>query len=68
MSNSATSACGRLIDVIDVERVDFVLVPTRDLVRARRFYSEVLGLPGSPSNPNEFETVAAGGRGGAVLA
>jgi catechol 2,3-dioxygenase-like lactoylglutathione lyase family enzyme len=42
--------------VIDVERVDFVSVPTRDLERARRFYGEVLGLPGNPHNPDEFET------------
>jgi catechol 2,3-dioxygenase-like lactoylglutathione lyase family enzyme len=42
--------------VIEVERVDFVSVPTRDLARARRFYGEVLGLPASPNNPDEFET------------
>jgi catechol 2,3-dioxygenase-like lactoylglutathione lyase family enzyme len=42
--------------VIDVERVDFVSVPTRDVVRARRFYAEVLGLPPSAGNPDEFET------------
>ena len=44
-----------LIDVIAVERVDFVSVPTRDLARARRFYGEVLGLPASRTNPDEFE-------------
>ena len=42
--------------MIEVERVDFVSVPTRDLGRARRFYGEVLGLPPSPGNPDEFET------------
>jgi catechol 2,3-dioxygenase-like lactoylglutathione lyase family enzyme len=42
--------------VLDVERVDFVSVPTRDVARARRFYSEVLGLPSSTGNPDEFET------------
>ncbi len=42
--------------VIDVERVDFVSVPTRNVVRARRFYAEVLGLPPSAGNPDEFET------------
>jgi catechol 2,3-dioxygenase-like lactoylglutathione lyase family enzyme len=41
--------------VIDVERVDFVSVPTRDLARARRFYGTVLALP-SRGNPDEFET------------
>jgi catechol 2,3-dioxygenase-like lactoylglutathione lyase family enzyme len=42
--------------VIDVEHVDFVSVPTRDAARARRFYGEVLGLPPSAGNPDEFET------------
>jgi catechol 2,3-dioxygenase-like lactoylglutathione lyase family enzyme len=41
--------------VIQVERVDFVSVPTRDLARSRRFYGEVLGLPRSRTNPDEFE-------------
>jgi predicted enzyme related to lactoylglutathione lyase len=44
-----------LIQVIAVERVDFVSVPTRDLGRARQFYGEVLGLPRSSTNPDEFE-------------
>jgi hypothetical protein len=30
--------------VLDIERVDFVSVPTRDIDRARRFYGGVLGL------------------------
>jgi catechol 2,3-dioxygenase-like lactoylglutathione lyase family enzyme len=42
--------------VIEVERVDFVSVPTRDVSRARRFYAEVLGLRPSTNNPDEFET------------
>ena len=41
--------------MIDVERVDFISVPTRDVVRARRFYADVLGLPPCASNPDEFE-------------
>ena len=40
----------------DVERIDFVSVPTRDVAAARRFYTEVLGLPRSSANPDEFET------------
>ncbi|HEX2105826.1 MAG TPA: VOC family protein [Solirubrobacteraceae bacterium] len=40
----------------EIERVDFVSIPTRDLSRARHFYGEVLGLPPSPGNPDEFET------------
>jgi catechol 2,3-dioxygenase-like lactoylglutathione lyase family enzyme len=41
--------------VIEVERVDFVSVPTRDLACSRWFYGEVLGLPRSRTNPDEFE-------------
>ena len=33
--------------MIDVERADFVSVPTRDLDRASQFYGETLGLPRS---------------------
>jgi catechol 2,3-dioxygenase-like lactoylglutathione lyase family enzyme len=43
-------------DVLEIERVDFVTVPTRDLTRARHFYGEVLGLPASARTPDEFET------------
>ena len=42
--------------MLDVERVDFVSVPTRDADRARQFYADVLGLPPSDLNPDEFET------------
>jgi catechol 2,3-dioxygenase-like lactoylglutathione lyase family enzyme len=42
--------------MIDVESVDFVSIPTRDIERARRFYGEVLGLPPSTATPDEFET------------
>ena len=46
--------------MIDVERVDFVPIPTRDPERARRFYGELLGLPESSSSSDsvwfEFET------------
>jgi catechol 2,3-dioxygenase-like lactoylglutathione lyase family enzyme len=42
--------------MLDVERVDFVSVPTRDPARARRFYGDVLGLPPSARNRDEFET------------
>jgi catechol 2,3-dioxygenase-like lactoylglutathione lyase family enzyme len=43
-------------DVVEIERVDFVTVPTRDMERARRFYGEILGLPANPATPDEFET------------
>jgi catechol 2,3-dioxygenase-like lactoylglutathione lyase family enzyme len=40
--------------MIDIERVDFVSVPTRDVERARRFYGETLGLPRGGPAPDEF--------------
>ena len=42
--------------MIEVEKVDFVSIPTRDVVRSRRFYGEVLGLPTRRNSPDEFET------------
>jgi catechol 2,3-dioxygenase-like lactoylglutathione lyase family enzyme len=45
-----------LVHMIEVQRVDFVSVPVRDVARARRFYGEVLGLPPSETTPDEFET------------
>jgi predicted enzyme related to lactoylglutathione lyase len=46
--------------VIEVERVDFVPIPTRDPAQARRFYGELLGLVESSTSPDsvffEFET------------
>jgi catechol 2,3-dioxygenase-like lactoylglutathione lyase family enzyme len=40
---------------LDVERVDFVSVPVRDVERARRFYGDVLGLPAGGPAADEFE-------------
>jgi predicted enzyme related to lactoylglutathione lyase len=45
--------------VIEVERVDFVAVPVRDLARADAFYGETLGLERSPKSSErwvEYET------------
>ncbi len=46
--------------MIDVQRVDFVSVPTRDLEAAADFYGNTLGLPRSVYMPDrhvaEFET------------
>jgi catechol 2,3-dioxygenase-like lactoylglutathione lyase family enzyme len=45
--------------VTDVQRTDFVAVPTRDLARAERFYAETLGLRKAASSTDtwvEFET------------
>jgi catechol 2,3-dioxygenase-like lactoylglutathione lyase family enzyme len=41
--------------MIEVEQVDFVSVPTRDLPRAIAFYREVLGLPESEHSDGEVE-------------
>jgi catechol 2,3-dioxygenase-like lactoylglutathione lyase family enzyme len=46
--------------VIDVERVDYIRVPVRDIEQAKRFYGEVLGLKENPNSPGddwiEYET------------
>jgi catechol 2,3-dioxygenase-like lactoylglutathione lyase family enzyme len=39
-----------------VEQVDFISVPTRDLRRARAFYTDVLGLSPSEKSEAEVET------------
>jgi predicted enzyme related to lactoylglutathione lyase len=44
----------------NVERVDFIAVPTQDQERAVRFYGETLGLERNPNSSDrwvEFETV-----------
>jgi len=40
---------------VQVERVDFLSMPTRDLGRARRFYEDVLGLPLDRETPGGVE-------------
>ena len=39
---------------MQVERVDFINVPTRDTKRAFTWYHEVLGLPLDPNNAEEL--------------
>ena len=41
---------------VEVEQVDFISIPTRDLSRAVAFYRDVLGLPESEYTPAEVET------------
>jgi catechol 2,3-dioxygenase-like lactoylglutathione lyase family enzyme len=41
---------------VNVEQVDFVSVPTRDVERAVAFYRDVLGLPESEYSEGEIET------------
>ncbi len=40
---------------MQVERVDFVNVPTRNYERSIAFYRDVIGLPQNPRVPTEFE-------------
>jgi catechol 2,3-dioxygenase-like lactoylglutathione lyase family enzyme len=39
---------------VNVERVDFINIATRDAGRARAWYRDVLGLPEDPNNPAEL--------------
>jgi catechol 2,3-dioxygenase-like lactoylglutathione lyase family enzyme len=39
---------------MQVERVDFITIPTRDAERARAWYRDTLGLPVDPNNPGEL--------------
>ena len=42
--------------MLEVEQVDFITIPTRDVSRAIAFYRDVLGLPVSEHNAEEVET------------
>ncbi len=39
---------------MQVERVDYITIPTRDEERSRAWYRDVLGLPVDPNNPGEL--------------
>jgi catechol 2,3-dioxygenase-like lactoylglutathione lyase family enzyme len=39
---------------MQVERVDFITIPTRDAERARAWYRDTLGLSVDPNNPGEL--------------
>jgi catechol 2,3-dioxygenase-like lactoylglutathione lyase family enzyme len=39
--------------MIEVERVDYVRVPVRDMEQAKHFYGEVLGLKQNPNSPGD---------------
>jgi catechol 2,3-dioxygenase-like lactoylglutathione lyase family enzyme len=38
---------------IDVERVDYIRVPVKDMAEAEHFYGELLGLPLNPNSPDD---------------
>ena len=37
--------------MIDVERVDYIRVPVKDIEQAKKFYGELLGLRQNPNSP-----------------
>ena len=39
--------------MIEVERVDYIRVPVRDIEKAKHFYGEVLGLEQNPNSPGD---------------
>ena len=39
--------------MIDIERVDYIRVPVRDMEQANHFYGEILGLETNPNSPAE---------------
>jgi catechol 2,3-dioxygenase-like lactoylglutathione lyase family enzyme len=39
--------------LIDVERVDYIRVPVKDIDEAKRFYGELLGLQLNPNSPHD---------------
>ena len=42
--------------MIEVERVDYIAVPTQDVERAKRFYGETLGSPTRRTPPSARNT------------
>ena len=41
--------------MIEVEHVDFISIPSRDLTRSKQFYGETLGLPVEKDSPGFAE-------------
>jgi catechol 2,3-dioxygenase-like lactoylglutathione lyase family enzyme len=39
---------------MNIERVDFINIPTQDAERSRAWYRDVLGLAEDPNNPDEL--------------
>jgi glyoxylase I family protein len=39
--------------VIEIERVDYIRVPVRDIEKAKHFYGEILGLEKNPNSPGD---------------
>ena len=41
------------MSVLDVQRIDYIRVPVRDMDKANHFYGEVLGLERNPNSPGD---------------
>jgi catechol 2,3-dioxygenase-like lactoylglutathione lyase family enzyme len=39
--------------LIEVERIDYIRVPVKDIEEAKHFYGEILGLRENPNSPGE---------------
>jgi catechol 2,3-dioxygenase-like lactoylglutathione lyase family enzyme len=39
--------------VLDVQRVDYIRVPVKDIEEAKKFYGEILGLQLNPNSPHD---------------
>ena len=46
--------------MIEVERVDYIRVPVRDIEKAKHFYGEILGLEQNPNSPGDDDPAVLG--------
>jgi catechol 2,3-dioxygenase-like lactoylglutathione lyase family enzyme len=46
--------------LIDVQGVDFIRVPAKDIEESKRFYGEILGLPDGPTQHDDWVEYQAG--------
>jgi predicted enzyme related to lactoylglutathione lyase len=46
--------------VIDVQGIDYIRVPAKDIDEAKRFYGEILGLPLGPTQHEDWAEYQAG--------
>ena len=46
--------------MIDVQGVDYIRIPAKDIAESTRFYGEVLGLPSGPTRHDDWVEYQAG--------
>ena len=46
--------------MIDIEGVDYIRIPAKDIAESKRFYGEVLGLPFGPTQHEDWIEYQAG--------